>query len=192
MILKIVYIILTYLVGAVPFALIVSKFKHVDLSKIGSGNLGATNVYRALGMKYAVLVFVLDSIKGCLPVLIAIQIWDLPWYHILVGFTAIIGHSLSLFAGFKGGKGAATGVGVLFAISPSICLILGVLAAIIITATRYVALGTITCAALVPIFLFIMNYPVEYVIGVGIVSVFVIIRHKKNIIRLVKGEENKI
>ncbi|MCP4050055.1 MAG: glycerol-3-phosphate 1-O-acyltransferase PlsY [bacterium] len=184
--------VISYFTGAIPFALIVSRIKGVDLRKTGSGNIGATNVYRALGFKYAVLVFLLDLIKGYIPVLSALNISAEPLFHIGIGIIAILGHSLTVFAGFKGGKGAATGIGVLFALSPLTGFILVIAAAFIIWAFRYVSLATIICALLAPLLFYISNYPLEYVVLVAVAAVFIIIRHKDNIVRLVKREENKI
>jgi len=165
--------IFAYFLGAIPFALVVSKLKGVDLRKQGSGNLGATNVFRVMGWKWGAAVFLLDGIKG-------------------IGFIAIIGHTLSVFARFKGGKGAATGLGVILALSPDVFGILLTLAVILISTTRYVAPVTILCSVLTPILQFLLGYPEEYVIVTSIIAVFIVIRHKENIRRLIRGEENRI
>lgn len=193
MIQMILFFIITYFLGSIPFALVVSKLKHVDLRKVGSGNIGATNVYRAMGLKWAILVFLLDALKGYLPTMVAIMFYPaLPVVHILIGLTAIFAHSLTMFSSFKGGKGAATGLGVLLALSPLIFGISAGLAALIIGTTRYVSVGTISCCLVIPLMFFLFSYPVEYLIFVFIICLFIIIRHKSNMIRLWQGQENKI
>ncbi|MGE4169652.1 MAG: glycerol-3-phosphate 1-O-acyltransferase PlsY [Candidatus Margulisiibacteriota bacterium] len=182
----------SYLLGSIPFALIVSRAKGVDLRKVGSGNLGATNVYRAMGLGYALLVFGLDAIKGYIPVMIALNHFESPWVHILIGFCAIVGHSLSPFVKFKGGKGAATGLGVLLAISPDVCGLVFAVALILILAFRYVAPVTILCSVLTPILLWAFGYAQEYVAFVTLICLFIIYRHRSNIVRLFQGKENRI
>jgi acyl phosphate:glycerol-3-phosphate acyltransferase len=190
---EIIYLLIfAYLLGSIPFALIVSKFKKVNLRKRGSGNIGATNIYRVMGLKYAILVFVLDAMKGYIPTYIALSVSDKPLVHILVGFTAIVGHSLTIWAKFKGGKGAATGLGMLLALSWDVFLIVAVMAIIIILITRYVSVATIICSISAPFLLYFLGYAKEYTIFIGIVSFFIIIRHKENIQRLIKRKENKV
>ncbi len=185
-------ILFSYGLGSIPFALVVSKAKGVDLRKVGSGNLGSTNVYRAMGLNYALLVFFLDALKGFIPACIATYYFQNPLFHILVGGVSIIGHSLTPFAKFKGGKGAATGLGVLAAISPKVFLILFVVAAALIGFTRMVSLASITCSFLAPILLWFFDYPVEYIIVVTVLCLFIVFRHRSNIQRLLQGKENKV
>ena len=182
--------ILAFFLGSMPFSLIVSKLKGIDLRQIGSGNLGATNVYRAMGWKYALIVFLLDAIKGYIPTYLALDHVD-PLLHIGIGFLAILGHSLSPFARFKGGKGAATGLGVLMAISPDVCGIVIAIAIVLIYLTRYVAPVTVLCSVLAPILLLWFNYPREYGITVSLIAMFIVYRHKANIARLIQGKENR-
>ena len=114
----------SYFISAIPFGVIVSRLKGINLRSVGSGNIGATNVYRALGLKYAIIVFLLDGIKGFIPTYIAINIFSQSWIHVCIGCLTILGHSLSCFVKFKGGKGAATGIGVLVALSPLVSIII--------------------------------------------------------------------
>ena len=185
-------VISSYLISAIPFGVVVSKLKGVDLRTVGSGNIGATNVYRALGIKYAALVFLLDGIKGWGPTYFAVTFVEQPWIHVCIGFISIIGHSLSCFVRFKGGKGAATGIGVIFALSPLVALIVSVLAAFIIFVTRYVSLATILCSMLTPLLFYFFYYPLSYIVFLLVISLFIVYRHKSNISRLLKGQENKI
>lgn len=183
----------TYLLGSISFAQIFSALKGIDLRKVGSGNLGATNVYRNMGFGYAFLVFILDAIKGFVPVYCVMNLYPTDYYfHIGLGLVAIIGHSLSVFAQFKGGKGAATGLGVLAAINPLVFGILFVLALTLIKLTRYVAPVTILCALLAPGLLFLLESPYQYVLSVSGISIFIIWRHRANISRLLAGTENRV
>lgn len=184
--------VISYCLGAIPFAILISRLKNVDLKKVGSGNIGATNVYRAMGIQYAALVFGLDLIKGTLPTLAAKFFFASPMLHVVVGSLAILGHSFTPFAKFKGGKGAATGLGVLLALNPGVFLVMTGLAALIIKTTRYVSVATMSCSVLTPFLLFIVKDPIEYVLFVLPISVFIILRHRSNIIRLLEGKENKI
>jgi acyl phosphate:glycerol-3-phosphate acyltransferase len=183
---------LTYLWGAVPFSLVVSKLKKVDLRKVGSGNIGATNVYRAMGFKFAFLVFFLDGLKGYVPTYLALSVSNEPLVHVAIGALAIIGHTLSIFVKFKGGKGAATGIGVLLALCPDVCLIVVVLAALMIWRLRIVSITTMTCSLLALVLLYFFGYPNEYIVVIGLLVILIFVRHRTNIVRLIKGEENKV
>ena len=184
--------IVTYFLGSIPFALLVSRAKGVDLRSQGSGNLGATNVFRVMGWKFGLLVFLLDGFKGWLPTFLAIQVFDTPWLHVGVGVMAIIGHILSCFVQFKGGKGAATGLGVLLALNPLVFGILFIIAASLIRITRYVAPVTILCSILAPCLLYYFQSPNPYTFMVTCISIFIILRHTSNIKRLLQGKENRL
>ena len=186
-------VITTYFLGSISFAYIFSKYKGIDLRKVGSGNLGASNVYRSMGVYYAVLVFLLDAVKGFLPVFLSIKYAPSLYYlHIMLGLVAILGHSLSVFVSFKGGKGAATGLGVLAGIQPIVCLIIFSVSISLILITRYVAPVTIFSAVLSPILLYSFGSPSIYVYAVACISCFIIWRHRLNIFRLLAGKENKV
>ena len=186
------FVLFTYILAAIPFALVISKLKNVDLRSVGSGNIGATNVYRALGLTYALPVFLLDAAKGALPVYASMQYFESAWLHMLIGFVAIFAHSLSCFVGFKGGKGVATGLGVLLALSPSIAAIIAGLAFLLIYTTKYVAPTSIFCSILAPLLFYVNHYPLAYSSGLALIAFFIIIRHRSNISRLLSGQENKI
>lgn len=181
-----------FFLGSIPFALVAGKVQGINLREHGSGNLGATNVFRVLGWKWGIVVFLLDGIKGYIPTLLALDMNDAPYAHIVIGFLAILGHSLSPFAKFKGGKGAATGLGVIAALSPNVFSVVFVLAAVLIGLFRYVAPVTIFCSILTPVLQYYFGYPEEYVVVTSLISLFIVIRHKENIRRLVKGEENRL
>jgi acyl phosphate:glycerol-3-phosphate acyltransferase len=187
-----ILLIFTYFLGAIPTSLLISKWKNVDLRSQGSGNLGATNVYRVMGLRYAVPVFLFDGFKGALPVFLAMHVYNDPRLHVLVGFVAVIGHSLSLFIKFKGGKGAATGLGVLLALEPSIFFIIFIVAFSLIKLFRYVAPVTLFCCILTPILFYLFHSPEAYTLFVSGICFLIICRHHSNIKRLIRGEENKV
>ncbi|MFN3995138.1 MAG: glycerol-3-phosphate acyltransferase [bacterium] len=115
---EILLIILAYLIGSIPTGYIIGKLKRVDITKTGSGNIGMANVFRTLGFKYAIIVLIIDTIKGFIPTFLAIKL-NLNVLAVLVtGLSAILGHIFTIFLKFKGGKGVATSLGVILAISP--------------------------------------------------------------------------
>lgn len=159
---------------------------------MGSGNLGATNVYRVLGLKYAVSVFVLDAAKGFLPTFMAMYLFENYVIHVAVGLVAILGHSLSIYVKFKGGKGVATGLGVVMALDPLVATILTIGGIGSIWITKYVAPVSIVCSILAPILFYIFQSPIEYTLFICLISGVIVFRHKDNIIRLIQGKENKL
>ncbi|RAP39188.1 acyl-phosphate glycerol 3-phosphate acyltransferase [Candidatus Marinamargulisbacteria bacterium SCGC AAA071-K20] len=186
-------LIVSYFIGAIPFSVIISRSKGIDLRKVGSGNYGSTNVYRAMGFWPAFLVFFLDTTKGFVPVTIALNLQGhstiLP---LIVGLIAIIAHLYSVFVGFKGGRGVATSVGVLMALSPDVCILTIIIGVGIILNTRMVSLSSLASSVLVPILLFLFSYPIEYVLLFGMISLIIILKHRTNIKRLIQGKENRV
>ncbi|MBQ3943366.1 MAG: glycerol-3-phosphate 1-O-acyltransferase PlsY [Elusimicrobia bacterium] len=189
----IVYLILSYLCGAIPFGYIVGKiFKHTDIRTVGSGNTGATNVYRT-SKTLGILTLFLDMLKGFIPVYFVTLIN--PTSHltvIAVALVTILGHIFTVFLNFKGGKGVATACGVFLAINPLAVLICFLAFAIILAVFKYVSLASITAALMLPVSLYIFNSAPEIVIFASLISVLVIVRHFSNIKRLLNGTENKI
>ena len=183
---------LSYLLGSLPFSLWITKLKGINLREVGSGNLGTTNVYRAAGLPIALSVFLLDIVKGFFPTYLSLIYLDSPWYHILIGAVSIFAHSFTPFASFKGGKGAATGLGVLLAIDPIVFLIVFSIALVILFLFRMMSVVTITCCFITPFLLYLFNAPLAYIISVSLVSLFIILRHTANIKRLFLGTENKL
>lgn len=198
-------LILSYLTGSIPTSIIVSRIaKNIDIRDHGSGNAGATNVYRILGWKYALIVLLLDIFKAWLPTAIYattifqyISILGIGFMQILCGSFAVIGHTYPIFARFKGGKGVGPLIGVLLALFPiafPLCLIVAI--AIIVT-TGYVSLGSIFAAISLPIFILIL--PVLGIISPNLSLVvfsllvpwFVIYTHRSNISRIRNGTENR-
>ncbi len=183
----------SYLLGSVPFGLLLARARGVDIRSVGSGNIGATNVFRAVGKGPGLLTFFLDFLKGLLPVLAAGH-WLAPdtAAPILCGCAAIAGHIWTVFARFRGGKGVATGAGVVVGIAWE-AVIIGLICWIIVFAlTRYVSLASIITAGSVGISGWIL-YPGRRLVPatLTLLAALVIVRHRSNIVRLLKGTENR-
>jgi len=167
-------------------------FWDVDLRKFGSKNIGATNAYRVLGPWPALWVFLTDAVKGVLGVAIGQYLLGTPLALLAGGIAAIAGHNWSIFLGFKGGRGVATGLGVIAILVPKVTAIVFAVWAAIVYISRYVSLASITAAALVPVLMLVFGEKTEYLYFGVIAALFVIFRHKPNIERLLKGNELKI
>jgi glycerol-3-phosphate acyltransferase PlsY len=188
----ILLVIATYLVAAIPVGLLYAQLKNVNIRAQGSGNYGATNIYRAFGLWAAAPVFLADFLKGWVPVLVAQWLSPTPLIHVAVGAVAIAGHPLPVYTRFKGGKGAATGLGVLLGLNPQVFIVVAVMAALMIKLTRIVSLTTITACLVTPVLFFAFGAPRSYTVFVVAISLFVIWRHRDNITRLRNGTENKV
>ncbi len=183
----------SFLLGSIPNGLIFGKlFWKKDLRRYGSGNVGATNAWRVLGKKAGILIFLLDFLKGELSVILAHLAIGTPQAMMLAGLFAIIGHAISPFLKFHGGKGVATGLGVITILMPSITALVLLAWVIIVLTTRYVSLASIAAAVLLPILTLILHEERAYVIFGVLAAVVVILRHHDNILRMRKGRENKI
>jgi acyl phosphate:glycerol-3-phosphate acyltransferase len=190
-----IWLIVSYLVGAIPTSYLVSRtFARIDLRQYGSGNLGATNLYRVLGWKYAVPVALFDIAKGAVPVLVfAPRASSSQLYAVACGVAAIVGHVFSVFVRFRGGKGVATAAGVMLGLTP---IALGVAAAtwgLLLLLTGYVSLASIVAAAVLPIAVYLLDQPTtpELLWVSALVAAGVILLHRRNIERLLKGTENR-
>lgn len=180
-----------YLLGSIPTGLLLSKAFGVDIRTKGSGNIGATNVYRTMGKKIGILTLLGDCLKGLIPVLIA-KTMHLPdaWVA-LVGLAAFLGHVYTVFLGFKGGKGVATALGVFLGTSPLSVLIALAVFISVLYARRYVSLASISAAALVPVAVVFAEGKPELIAMSVAVAAIVIFRHRENIVRLRAGTENR-
>ena len=188
---------LAYVSGSIPFALLAGKANSVDLRKQGSGNLGATNVFRTLGWKVGVVVFLADAAKGALPVLLLPPRIDSPRDHVVwaiaTGVAAIAGHVRPVFLKFgKGGKGVATAGGVFLALAPIPMLVTFAVFVAVVLTTGYVSLGSLVSAVLLPILLAVTSGTESPLFAVSVViAAFVFWTHRANIGRLRRGEENR-
>lgn len=186
-------LIAAYLLGSLPFGYILSKLLlKTDIRNYGSGNIGATNVLRVMGWRAALPVFILDLAKGLLAVLLAKTVSDLPAVYLVAGLLAMIGHSYPVFLKFKGGKAAATGIGVLIAISGWAVLVMLVAAALVIAVSRYVSVGSIVGAVMVPFAFWLLGYDLLHILFGALMALLVVIRHHENIRRLIEGRESKL
>ncbi len=207
-------IVLSYLVGSIPTSILISKLvRGIDIRKFGSGNAGGSNVFRVLGWKWGILTILLDAFKGAIAVIVVARFYldsfpfsnvtpfdDFTLVQIICGVAAVIGHVWTLFAGFKGGKGIATGLGVLIMIvTIDMALALGVFF-LVVGISRYISLGSLAAAVAVPVIMVIR----ENIFNVDIqgyhtilpfailLAFFVIYTHRANIDRIMKGNERKI
>jgi glycerol-3-phosphate acyltransferase PlsY len=196
------------LAGSIPFGLLVARMKGVDIRKQGSGNIGATNVYRSVGKPYGVAVFCLDFVKGWLPVLAAIVLHvrtpgqpDAQILPILTALAAILGHNYSPWVGFKGGKGVATSAGALLGLFP-VALVIGLLVWYsVMKISRYVSVGSIAAALTIPTVVAVQQFLLwrgsgrwdPYALGFSVfIGALAIWRHRSNIRKLMDGSENRI
>jgi glycerol-3-phosphate acyltransferase PlsY len=191
----VLWLLASYFVGAIPTSYLLSRlFAGIDLRQQGSGNLGATNLYRVLGWKYAVPAAVVDIAKGAIPVLVfAPQVSDSQLFALACGVTAILGHVFSVFVGFKGGKGVATAAGVMLGLAPLALAVSAVVWAVLVRLTGYVSLGSIAAAAVLPLAVYLLEdstSPALLWIAAAIAA-GVILLHRRNIQRLLKGTENR-
>ena len=188
-----IWIAIGYLSGSIPTGYWIGKLKGIDLTSIGSGSTGATNVLRNLGKGPAVITLIIDALKGFLPVYFADKFVSCSFIVASVAIFCLIGHSKSIFLKFKGGKSSATGLGVMLALGWQVALILFLIWIIVVYTTKYSSLGSIVAVPLVPISFYLVHKPLAY-IGFGIFATIyiVFIRHRGNIQRLLKGTEPKI
>ena len=190
----VLWFVLSYLVGAFPTSLLAGKLtKGIDLREHGSRNLGATNVYRVLGWKVAVPVALIDIAKGALPVLVfAPRVSPSLVVALLMGIAAILGHVYSVFVGFKGGKGVATGAGVMLALAPKALGISAVVWGLLVWLTGYVSVASIAGALILPVSMLLL-YPdrQELLWLTVIIALAITWLHRANIRRLLNGTENR-
>ena len=186
---------LGYLLGSLPFGYLVARAHGVDIFKTGSGNPGATNVRRVLGAKAGNTVFALDAVKGAVaaawPMLPLVHAPDTLMMGLVGVIAAVLGHSFSVFTKFKGGKGVATAAGGLVVLIPIACVIGAVVWALTFFITRYVSLGSVLAAIVVPAASWMQGNPLALNLVATALGLFVIVRHRENIKRLLNGTESK-
>ncbi|MCS7165424.1 MAG: glycerol-3-phosphate 1-O-acyltransferase PlsY [Candidatus Calescibacterium sp.] len=199
-------LLLAYFLGSFPTGYIIAKLKGIDITKIGSGNIGMANVFRTLGPSYGIIVLLIDTLKGFLPTFIAIKMNFPALFVLVVGITAIMGHIFTIFLRFKGGKGVATSLGVILAISPILALSCFIVWFLTVIITRYSSLGSILAALSATIITFLyqfnifnlnlLNIQLENKLHLTIfctsIFIFILYLHRENIRRIIKGTENKI
>ena len=190
----------SYLLGSVPFGLLLGFLRGVDIRKVGSGNIGATNVGRALGRPMALLAFVLDFCKGWLPSFwlahqLAASSDDAWLLAVLCGGAATLGHVWPIFLRFKGGKGVATGCGAIVGIDPMIFVGGGAVWVVTLALSRYVSLASLAMGLSFPLLAWLriegQPYGVETIGGTGALMLLIFIRHSANVQRLLAGTESR-
>lgn len=183
-------LLLGYLLGSIPFGLLVTRAAGLgDVRKIGSGNIGATNVLRTGNKGLAALTLVLDALKGTAAALIGLA-WS-PELGMAAGFGAFLGHLFPVWLGFRGGKGVATYLGVLIGLAWQGALVFAAAWLAVAFVTRYSSLAALVAAIAVPVALYLMGYP-RYAAVLGTMSVIVFVKHRANIQRLLDGSESRI
>ncbi len=184
---------ISYLIGAIPCGVVLTKLTGAgDVRESGSGNIGATNVYRTAGRKLGVLTLIGDIVKGVLPVIYATSFADMaPEKIAMVACATFLGHLYPVYLGFKGGKGVATALGIYLVVSPLSVLIAAFVFVGLVWIWRYVSLGSISAAALVPVLTYLFEGSLPLLYASLFISLMVIWRHRENIGRLLNGTENK-
>ncbi len=186
-------LIASYLIGAIPCGVILTRLAGAgDVRKAGSGNIGATNVYRVAGRRLGILTLVGDALKGLLPVLLAATALSYSGLHLgLVALAAFLGHCYPVYLGFKGGKGVATALGIFLILSPIAVLLAFAIFAGVLWKWRYVSLASITAAGAVPFLVLLINRSLSLFAASLAISAMVILRHRTNIERLKSGTETR-
>lgn len=201
---------IAFLIGSVPTGLLLAKGKGVDLKKVGSGNIGATNVMRAMGKEAALLTLIGDMAKGALPLLLFRGLlhtgFDIPAPGLLaaafpdpltameglIGLSAILGHVFSLFLKGKGGKGVATSLGMLLVFSPYVALLSVMIWVITAKWTRYSSLSALVAFGLLPFSFLVLDPSREKIATAVVITILIFLKHVENIKRLIAGTESKI
>ncbi len=183
----------SYILGSISFGYLAGKLvTGIDIREYGSTSTGTTNTLRIIGVIPAIIVMILDIAKGIIAVLIAQLVANHGMYVLLSGLAVVAGHNWPLFLRFRGGRGSATIVGVLIALVPKISVIVMLVGISITVLTRYVSLGSIIAALLLPILMLIYSMPSEHVVFGSALGILLIYQHRSNIRRLLSGTENRI
>ena len=185
-----------YLLGSIPNGLLIARLKGIDLQKVGSGNIGATNVFRCVGKGWGIAAFVLDAVKGFVPAYVFPRLMEAApaWLGLACGIAAVAGHNWPVWLKFKGGKGVSTSAGMLLGIAPAAVGIGFLVFAITVALTRFVSLGSILAAIAVPTAYILLNGTGNKLLAGALIvmGLLVIFKHRANIRRLLKGEEPRI
>ena len=190
---RIIIVVVAYLVGSIPFGyLIVRRKIGADIRQTGSGGTGATNVSRRAGKAAGVLTLLLDAAKGSVAVLIARALTGDDWVIAVAAIAALVGHIFPVWLGFRGGKGVATGVGIFLVFAPVALLCAGAVFVAIVALTRYVSLGSIVAATLIPVFVWLLSDSRPLLIAAIVGAALIVFAHRGNIQRLASGTESRI
>ena len=193
------WILAAYLIGGIPFGFLIGKMRGVDVRTVGSKNIGATNVFRTVGKGWGLLAFACDVLKGLIPVLLA-RYFGCGWRYLplAVGIACVVGHMLTPYMNFRGGKGVATAFGMLLGLIPALVGVAFALFAVVFALSHYISLGSCTAALFLAVAVWFPwlgcagRADLPQAILVTAIALFVVWKHRSNIGRLVRGEENKI
>lgn len=186
---KLIIIFCSYLIGCFPTGLLVAKSQGIDITKIGSGNVGATNIARSLGKKAGIITLLIDVLKGLLPVLIISNIESLSDFSSVVAIMTVLGHCFSIPKVLKGGKGVATGFGAILGLSPVLGLIGLAVFGIVFKLKKIVSLASLSAVAIIPFTSIFLTANWNFATHLLIISLVIAYKHRENIQRLINGEE---
>jgi glycerol-3-phosphate acyltransferase PlsY len=183
-----------YLLGSIPFGLLLTRaFTGRDVRAVGSGNIGATNVARAAGKKLGVVVLVLDAAKAYAPVVLAQHLLpEQEWIHAGCGLAAFVGHVFPIYLKLRGGKGVASALGAMLALTPKAALAGAALFLLVYALSRIVSLGSLLGAVLAVVLSFVWPYPRAYAYASAVMTALIVIRHEGNIRRMLRSQERKL
>jgi glycerol-3-phosphate acyltransferase PlsY len=185
-------VVAAYLVGSIPFAQLLSRRRGVDLRRVGSGNVGATNVLRTLGVRPAVLAMMLDAVKGTVAVLVAQRLTNGVAAPVIAGLASMIGHVYPVWLRFRGGKGVATAAGAFAVLTPvAVAVAVGVFV-LTVALTRFISVGSMVAALTLAGWAIASDAPTAVGVGAAIGAVLVIVGHRANVLRLVAGTERRV
>jgi glycerol-3-phosphate acyltransferase PlsY len=187
----VVVVIAAYLIGSIPFALILARRWGADLRQVGSGNLGATNVMRASGLGAGLIVAALDISKGAASVWLAARVGDGPDLPAVAGFAAIIGHIYPVWVRFRGGKGVATACGVFAVLAPLAVPPALAIFTVVVWLTRYISLGSVLASMALPPLAYALGDPAPVVVTAAAAAAIIVFRHRSNVIRMWSGTERR-
>jgi len=189
-------LVLCYLFGAVPFGLLIGKLtRGIDIRQFGSGNIGASNVLRTLGMGPALAVFFFDTAKGLAAVLLCHKLGLNQYWTVAGALLSVVGHTFSIFLNFQGGKGVATSLGVIIGLSPVIAAVAVGIWIVLVALTRYISVASMVASASVPVQMILwksMKVPAAYQVLAGLAALGIILKHKSNLVRLANRTEPRI
>ena len=188
----VIAVVAAYLIGSIPFALLLGRRHGIDVRRVGSGNVGATNVLRTVGARAALVTVLLDVAKGIMAVVVAQQLADAPVVPVLGALAAIVGHVWPVWLGFRGGKGVATAAGAFAVLAPVAFSVAVVAFGLTVWLTRFVSLGSLVAALALVGVLLVTRSPLILTAGATIAALVIIAGHRDNMARLMKGTEHRL
>ncbi len=190
---SVLFLLATFLFGSIPFGRLIGQWvAGIDVTQRGSGNIGATNVARVIGLKWGLLTLLLDGLKGFLPLsLLAFLFPQSDAILAITGLSALLGHQYSIYLRFRGGKGFATALGVYLALSPAACLATLLVFLITVYGWRYISVGSMVSSCVVPLMFFVLGESSALITVTLIMAILICVNHRDNLHRLAQGQERK-